>query len=123
MPKTSDITLNAPETRRIQKGVSIYRTRCRHLLNDIERKLGEGGIIRLDAKICVKAGEKMSLSIRLNDKETYSNLPDDFRSVTVFGEVVQEASSKPVTDETIREKLSALGNTSFEFVILESLNF
>lgn len=120
--KKSEVTLNAPETRRIKIGDKIYRTRCRHLLDDIERKLSLGGRVPLLAKINIKVGERLQLKLGLNDLERYSDIPEEYKSVTVYGDVIQEASSKPISDESVRDKLSALGNTFFEFNSLEIEN-
>ena len=120
--RNNKITLNAPETRRIKVGDKIYRTRCKHLLADIERRLELGGKVRLSAKVGIKVGERLELKLWLSDDESYVNLPKSCRTVTVLGDVIQEASSKPVSDDSVREKLSALGNTIFEFDKLDIEN-
>ncbi|MBO4591181.1 MAG: U32 family peptidase [Eubacterium sp.] len=102
--KGSGITLNAPETRKIKRGTSIYRTRCRKLLEEIDEQIKNGRKISLEGSVKIRVGERMELRLGLKGS---GNM------VSVYGDEVQTASSKPVTEDVVRDKLTALGNTNY----------
>ncbi len=96
------VTLNAPETKRISKGMNIYRTRCSSLLKEID------GLISRDNRIPINGYVRAVTGKRLKITFSYDDI-----SVTVKGDVVAEASNRPVDRDTISNKVSQLGNTDF----------
>ena len=104
--KGSTISLNAPETRKIKRGTAIYRTRCRKLLDEIDEQIKAGRKIGLEGRVKIRAGKQIELSLGIKDSDT---------TISVKGDTVQAASSKPVTEEVVRDKMTALGNTHYVF--------
>lgn len=102
------VTLNAPETKRISKGMNIYRTRCSSLLKEID------GLISRDNRIPINGYVRAVTGKRLKITFSYDDI-----SVTVKGDVVAEASNRPVDRDTISNKVSQLGNTDF---VMEKLD-
>lgn len=96
------VALNAPETKRISKGMNIYRTRCSSLLKEID------GLISRDNRIPINGYVRAVTGKRLKITFSYDDI-----SVTVKGDVVAEASNRPVDRDTISNKVSQLGNTDF----------
>ena len=104
----AEAVLNAPETRRISKGTNIFRTRSRKVTEEIEKLIDNPKKIPVTGKAFVRSGEEISLTLRYNDID-----------VTVTGPMAQEASNRPICDDTIRNKLSQMGNTVFTMEELE----
>lgn len=57
-------------------------------------------------------------SLRTGTEASFT-VSDEMHTVTVSGEVVQQAQKQPMTEQKIREKLEKTGNTPFEFEALE----
>ena len=96
------VTLNAPETKRVSKGTNIYRTRSKVLVDYYEKLLADDKKISISGKVKAVSGEKLTISFTCNDV-----------SITEEGPIVGEATNRPIDEETIRSKVSGLGNTLF----------
>lgn len=106
--KGKKITLNAPRTREMNKNQKVMRMLKAPLIKELEPYITEDKCIPLTGKIELKTGieAKLTLSVTL-DGEKYS--------VTCNGEVVQEAASKPVSRDTVLDKVGKTGNTKYYF--------
>ena len=96
------ISLKAPETRRISKGMNIYRTRSRSLTSELESVLSGDNRLPISGKVRAVCGKKLRITL------SRGNI-----SVTVKGDIVEKASNRPVDKDTISNKVSQLGNTDF----------
>ncbi len=96
------VSLNAPETRKISKGTNIYRTRSKALTEDIEALINRDNRLPINGKVEAICGDDLSVTFERNGF-----------SSTVYGGKVEPASKRPIDEETIRNKVSQLGNTSF----------
>ena len=102
------ISLNAPETRRVSKGMSIYRNRCSSLIQEIDGLINRDTRIPINGYVRAVAGKRLKITFSRGDI-----------SATVKGDVVAEASNRPVDRDTISNKVSQLGNTEFYMDNLE----
>ena len=102
------ISLNAPETKRVSKGMSIYRTRCSSLIHEIDEMITRDNRIPIQGYVRAVAGKRLKITFCRGDI-----------SATVKGDVVAKASNRPVDKDTIYGKVSQLGNTEFYMDNLE----
>lgn len=114
--KKNDVWINAPKTKNMVTGQDIYRTRCRHILD--ETGLIDSAKILLSGKLKAKKGEPIAFEISLlsygdNKKE----LINDYNA-EVYGPVVEQAKDKKCDLKMIEEKLSGLGGTDYKFANL-----
>ena len=93
---------------RIRKGQKVFRTFDKKL-NDRLRRLNQKITRRtsINGSIILRKGEKAVLTFSCNGY-----------SVTAYGAVCASAVNQPLTDETVKEQISKLGNTPF---LLEDL--
>lgn len=99
----TDFFANFTSGLKIKEGMHVYRTKNDKLLKSIESDFIKAGLKRpLSAFVKAKVGE--ALAITLTSSETV---------VTVFGSTVEEAKSKPITAERIKEAICKLGDTDF----------
>lgn len=92
-----------------QKGAIWNRTRNAKLIEElqvhiIDRKVKE----KLKGKFMVSVGERAKLELSCQES-----------SVTVYGDVVQEAQNQPMDATRIEKQLRKTGNTEFEFDTLD----
>ena len=106
--KGRKITLNAPRTREITQKQKVMRMLKAPLMKELEPYVMEDRCIPLIGKIELNTGSeaKLTLSVTL-DGEHYS--------VTHIGDVVQKAASKPLSHETVFDKVGKTGNTKYYF--------
>lgn len=108
--KGTNTMILAPKGQRFQAGSCLSRTRNQELIdflntNYTEHKVSEkiNGFLRL------AVGEPAVMTVWYHD--TYIQIESEM--------VVQEASKRPLTKETVYEKITKTGNTEFEFESLE----
>ena len=97
-------TLNARELKQLSKGVSIYRMKSPHLIEEVMRELSLH-----DKKVIsgrVKLAAPMAAELTFTDNVTGT-------SITVYGENVQPAQKQPLKKEQVEGVISQLGNTVF----------
>ena len=111
--KGREAVLGCPNTKKLKRGLAIYRTRNKRLLGEIDKVLENPEKQKLRGEFIIKEGEAVRLSIE-------SLL--DGTAVTVEGKTAQRAASRPLDDETIRDKISQLGNTEYELEELAIVN-
>ena len=94
------ITLGAD----LEVGAPIYKSHDKAVLDELSRTFNRP-LRKLDvvADVSVKLGENMSMTLSLGDV-----------SVSCEGEVVRPAQNSPVSRESILEKLSKAGDTTFK---------
>lgn len=98
--------LNAPGTKSLSVGASIYRTRCNYLLDDINKNIiNNKKKIAINGYLRANIGEKLSFTVRT----VYP--PND--EVTILGDVIGEALNKAPDADNISKKLSQTGDTDF----------
>lgn len=100
----------APKGQRFQPGSCLNRTRNQELIdflntNYTEHKVSE----KLNGFLRLSVGEPAVMTVWYRD--TYVQITSEM--------IVQEASKRPLTKETIYEKITKTGNTEFEFESLE----
>lgn len=111
------ITLNAPRTADIVKNQLVYRTKSRYF----EEEIKGAPRVKIPLKGCLEAkiGKKISFTVYTPRYVTTLKGDSPGTDHVFFGNVtgeITEASLKHGADmETIREKLSQLGNTDYYF--------
>ncbi len=114
--KGDEAVLNCPGTKRLKAGNVGYRVRSEKLLNDIyESIINTNKKVDISYSVKIKANEPLYISA--NAKVFGEDI-----SAEVFGDVVDMASSKAVSNEDIISKLSKLGETPFNPVSYEIQN-
>lgn len=97
--------VNASKTLKLAKGSEVFRTKNTQLYNSLEerylKKEAKGGISGI---FYGKVGEPSYLSVSFEGT-----------SFTAYGDTVQEASSRPMTEEAVREVLLKTGEAEFDF--------
>lgn len=100
--------VNASKTLKLIKGAEVFRTKNAALYTYIENKY-----LKKDAKqsingfFCGNVGEMLYLTVYTDEA-----------SFTAYGEVVQEANARPVTENDAKEVLLKTGEASFDFADL-----
>ena len=88
----------------ITSGIGVYRTRRNALLNQIETDILEKQRkVPVDFYFQATVGEEMQLTC-----------VSGIHSATVYGSIVQEAKSQPMSEEKIQKQFSKLNTTFFE---------
>ncbi|MBP5178434.1 MAG: U32 family peptidase [Lachnospiraceae bacterium] len=92
-----------------QKGMKVFRTRNQSLLNEIDEKYIKTTLKQpVDIKLICKKGEALTLTMSaLNDR------CNGQVSVTVTGNIVEEARNAASTKESLENQVGKLGNTDF----------
>ena len=107
--------LACPATKQLRKGVAVYRTRNKTLLSSIDEKLQNAEKIKVRGELHLANGKETELCLeRVSDKtRAYAS-----------GKVAELAVSRPLGDDSIREKIMQLGNTDFSMteLIIENDN-
>lgn len=92
-----------------QKGMTVYRTRNQSLLDDIDEKYVKTACRQpVDIKLVCKKGEALRLSMSTENDRLNGTV-----SVTVTGNIVEEARNAASTEESLKIQVSKLGNTDF----------
>lgn len=111
----SVVSIPAPKTKLVVPGQRVLRTRCSHIIKDIEESILDSRNVnrklKLSGLFCAAVGEPLSFSLAcdINGKR---------HEVTVYGPIA-EYSDRPVECQKIREKLSQLGGTEYVFDSIE----
>ncbi len=100
----SNASLKAPNTKRIKNGTFIYRNRCPKLLEELE-----DSILNKDMRLPVE----VHFTLKTEEAVVVRATGPDGDTVTVCGDIAKPATSKPITDDTIREKMGKLGGTDY----------
>jgi len=88
----------------LEVGAPIYKSHDKAVLDELSRSFNRPlRKLAVAADVSVKLGEKMSMTLSLGDV-----------SVSCEGDVVQPAQNSPVSHESILEKLSKAGDTTFK---------
>lgn len=113
--KGSVVSIPAPKTKSAVLGQEVFRTRCSHIIGDIEESIldsrNDRWKIKLSGIFCARAGEPLSFSVMCRTDGVQ-------QEVTVYGPVA-EHSDRQVDIQKIREKLSQLGGTEYIFDSIE----
>lgn len=108
------IILNAPHSNILKKGMAVNRVQKAKLMSELSIYSSEEQKIPVSGYLILKAGKTAQLSLKTCVKdETYA--------VTVEGEQVQAAENTPLSEEVIRKKITAIGNTRYQFRQFELL--
>ncbi len=106
--KNTEASLAAPNTRMIKPGTGIYRTRNKKLTEEIDMILQNGNPVDVNIDCDIKVGKNLSLRVSLADN------PDIY--YLCEGAEVQVASTSPVDEDTVRDKLVKTGDPEFSIV-------
>ncbi len=110
--KDREVRLKCPKTKLVKVGQVALRTRCNHILADVEENIiNNNPSYDLYGEFKAHIGEPLTLTIG-------RNIGEDYIQVTVCGDQVQPARGKEADEEDIRNKLSQLGNTCYTFASL-----
>ncbi len=106
------ISLNASKIQEITKNQNVMRVLKATLMKELEPYIDKERCIPLIGKIELKSGfpAKLTLSARIGEKEY---------CVTQTGEIVQQASAKPLSKEIILDKVGKTGNARYYFERLD----
>lgn len=100
----SKLKLKGKNIKQIHKGDKVYRTRCNHLMDELNDKYFNS-LLKEKVQILLMLRKDKNVSITMDLGEM---------SINVQGDIVQKALTKPMDKNNIKEKLSKLGNTPFE---------
>lgn len=106
------IVLNAPKTQELYKNQTVTRMFCGPLMAELKACCTMDRMVPLQGKMELKPGfpARLSLSMKAGDREY---------SIIQSGEMVEKASTKPLSKEVVREKVGKMGNTRYDFENLE----
>ena len=107
--KNSEVKLKCPKTKLVALGQTVLRTRCNHIIEDIDNDIVKKTLkYHIFGEFKGEIGKELSLTVG-------RNINDKYYQATVVGDIVQEARGKAADVEDIRLKLSQLGNTCYIF--------
>ena len=106
----SEIILNVPRSKEIQCGTDIYRMFDNVLNNYLSKYKYSDRKIPVSGTIALKVGQPANMQI------SAGNIIIEHE-----GPIVERASSKPVSEDVVKEKLNQTGETYFEFEDLSIL--
>ena len=99
----SEISLRAPKTKRLHPGMPVIRVRNAALMKELEERfLSKMPLIPVKLSVKTEAGKPFQMIAAAK------NL-----SVTIQGSVAEEATGRPITDETLKEKIGGLSGTGY----------
>ncbi len=101
------VELQAPETRKLHKGINVYRTRNKSLMAELDQMIASSYSLPLSLEVYSYVGKELSIKV------SYKNKDDLYFDTQILGQTIEEALSKPTTKDIMKEKLSALGDTEF----------
>lgn len=110
--KQQQIILNAPKSKELLNGQSVYRMLHAPLMEELGQYTSTEKPIALQGTMEMMQGKPACFTISMdNGKKSYQ--------VTVYGDIVEEASKNPVTREMIMDKVGKTGNTRYYFEKLD----
>ncbi len=104
--KGKKVKLNAPKTKLIDKKQTVYRTRCKHILDDVDKIIAGKNKIPVEASFKGVVGDKLSFTVKLE-------LNNRAFTYTAYGNEVEESLNRLANADEIRVKLSQLGDTDY----------
>ena len=101
------VTLNCPKTKLLKEGTSVYRTKCVHLIEQIESNyINEYKKQPLNMMLTAKIGEPLSLTVSTMIENTSYK-------TQVTGCVVEHSKQDNLSEDMIKKPLGQLGNTDY----------
>ncbi|MBR1599007.1 MAG: U32 family peptidase [Lachnospiraceae bacterium] len=102
------ITLNAPKAKSLKVGMTVFRRLNYRLQQELREYIDGTRKIIVDGSCILRTGKRaeLRLSAMINDRSY---------EIASFGSICEAAESKPVSAETVEEKLRQTGNSTFEF--------
>ncbi len=104
--KGKRIVLNAPKTQTLYEGQKINRISSFLLMQELESYITEEKKLPLNGVLRLECGTQATLTLFSEDKQY---------CVVVKGEEVQVATTKPLTEDVVRDKVEKIGNTRYYF--------
>ena len=110
--KGQRIVLNAPKSQHLYVGQTIQRMSKAPLIQELESYVSEEKKVPLQGSLHLETGEQATFMVKLEfDGHVYSGM--------VSGDVVELATNKPLTEETVTEKIGKTGGTRYYFESLQ----
>ena len=100
------IVLNVPKSKERLQGRMVMRMLHYPLTQELQRYTTEERIIGIGGRMTLRAGELASLTVTCKERDV---------TVTVEGDLVEKASAKPITQETVKDKITQTGGTRYRF--------
>ncbi len=110
--KGESITLNAAKTQQFHKGQVVRRISNKVLMDELQCFVDEQRKVSLTGTLQLTTGLPASFTLEVTLKEhTFT--------CNVFGDVVESATKMPLSVDTVRDKVSQIGNTRYQFDTLQ----
>lgn len=106
------IILNAPRTKLVKRGMVVNRMQQAKLTEELSLYSNKEPGVKISGKLVMKAGTPAKLMLK-------ACIRGEEYKTECIGEEVTKALNKPLLEETIRSKMTATGNTRYEFEHLE----
>ena len=100
------IILNIPKSKEKLTGKSVMRMLNYPLTQELQRYTTEERTIVIGGRMMLRAGEVASLTATCKERDV---------TVTVEGDLVEKASAKPITQDTVKDKITQTGGTRYRF--------
>ena len=100
------IILNIPNSKEKLTGKSVMRMLNYPLTQELQRYTTEERTIVIGGRMMLRAGEVASLTATCKERDV---------TVTVEGDLVEKASAKPITQDTVKDKITQTGGTRYRF--------
>ena len=100
------IILNIPKSKERLTGKPVMRMLNYPLTQELQRYTTEERTIVIGGQMMLRAGEVASLTVTCAERNV---------TVTVEGDLVEKASAKPITKETVKDKITQTGATRYRF--------
>lgn len=106
------LRLNAPKTKMLSKNMQVFRMQKEDLTKELQNMCNREPTLPITGVVTLKTGEPAAFDIvMLHNNREYK--------VSVTGDIVEMAQSKPLTVDVVREKISSLGATRYELKQLD----
>ncbi len=110
--KGDTITLNAAKTQQFHKGQVVRRISNKVLMDELQCFVDEQPKVSLIGTLQLTTGAPASFTLEVTLKERAF-------TCTVFGNEVESATKMPLSADTVRDKVSKIGNTRYQFDTLQ----
>ena len=97
--------LPAPETRRIKKNTSIYRTRNSVITQELDNVISTRRRVPVDIECVLKKDQPFELRVTATDESG--------KCVCIYGDIAEAASKNPITKDVLESKLAKLGESNY----------
>lgn len=103
------VWLNAPKTKFLKKGNEVLRTRCNHILDDVnDNIINNNKKYEIDGYLTATVGNEISFVVnRMIDDKTFTGAS--------YGNVVELSKNSTVDKDLIASKLSQINDTDYIF--------